>query len=85
MKNRIQLQARTSTRPSTDWALLALPRESWREISGGCCCIYCSADGKPVRAFWDAATIEITTLLENGEAEYGFCHAPEVHGQKPKR
>lgn len=60
-----------------------LPRELWREIDGGCCCLQCSKDGKCAPAYWDTAALSFSD-----EDKYGHIwtvHHPELHGATRKR
>ncbi len=57
-----------------------LPRDEWREIQGGCCCLYCTADKKkPGQAFWD------TRAVPAGGVRSYTVHFPELHGATRKR
>ena len=67
------------TRVIRQTIFVPLPRELWRPC-GGCCCAYCSADGKMSEAgMWDTLAISAK----------GGCtwtvHMPELHGARPLR
>lgn len=65
--------------------LVALPRAIWKPIEGGCSCLYCSADGRPVPAFWDTLAVPAKETIKDGMSIATPVHAPEVHGTKVKR
>lgn len=65
-----------------DTIFVALPRELWREIDGGCACRFCSASGKSVSpAYWD--TLAIAANMTHDHA--WTVHYPEYHGASQKR
>lgn len=69
-----------STRKVGNVVFVALPRNAWRPIIGGCRCPYCSADGSLKPAYWD---VLIVNARASDHAWTG--HAPEMHGNPPLR
>lgn len=68
-----------------DTILIPLPREAWREIEGGCCCIYCSAmHASASPAYWDTLAISAKPPSSGADTAW-IVHAPEYHGAKPKK
>jgi hypothetical protein len=66
---------------------IPLPRELWREIEGGCSCVYCSTNPhKAGPAFWDTlAVAETKPDSEHANDTTWVVHGPDFHGQKPVR
>jgi hypothetical protein len=70
-----------------DTIFLPLPRELWREIEGGCACMYCSDDnrnvGKP--AYWDTLAISKLPPRDHKPDTAWTVHYPELNGARSKR
>jgi hypothetical protein len=65
------------TAKETGAIFIALPREAWRPIDGGCQCSVCKASGA-TEAFWDTLVIP----GRNDKGTYAFTvHMPELHRQ----
>jgi hypothetical protein len=58
---------------------IKLPRELWRDANG-CCCAYCSEDGKDAPAFWDTLAV-----AADKPTSTWMVHMPELHGAQRKR
>jgi hypothetical protein len=73
-------------RVGTGTIRIPLPREAWREMDGGCVCRFCSADGKPVPAYWDTMAVSTRTGKKTAYDYTWTIHAPELQlGAKPLR
>ncbi len=66
---------------------IALPRELWREIEGGCCCAYCSPDPKKSGgpAYWDTMNIAIESPPPHRADATWTVHWPAINGGKKQR
>jgi hypothetical protein len=66
---------------------ITLPREMWRQITGGCSCQYCSPNQAKVnkKAYWDTLAILRDHYTEDGADTTWTVHAPELHGADSKR
>lgn len=69
-------------------AFVALPREAWEPVLGGCCCRYCSDDRRTnAESFWDTLAVPIGPAPKDGYAlnRAYTVHMPEIHDTQPKR
>jgi len=67
-----------------DTTYIALPREAWRRVEGGCSCRFCSASAKiAVPAYWDTLAVPAPNAVDG---RTWTVHFPEIHiGKKAKR
>jgi hypothetical protein len=84
--NAINLNGAQVTRTETT-IFIALPREAWTPIAGGgCCCEYCSEDGKAAPAFWDTLAVAIEKRHQAPVSDTAWTvHYPELHGLRQRR
>lgn len=69
---------------------IPMPRKAWRKIAGGCCCPWCSPDGKPRDAYWDTIALRQEQPTVDGKPTYAGdttweVHSPKSHGVTMKR